>query len=243
MSLALPIRGARGAATAAASDPTKHTVDPIVTGSSVLAIKYAGGVMMSADTLASYGSLARFKDVRRLRTVGDHTMIGAGGEYSDFQEIMKVLEDMTIKEYCLDDGSSYSPASIHSYLTRVMYYRRNKMNPYFNSVVLAGFEGGNSFLGTIDNIGTAYEDNFIATGFGAHLALPIIRRRWTENMTEAEARTLLEDCMKVLFYRDGRTLNRMQLAKITGDGSLISDPYSLETKWDYESFVNMEGYV
>ena len=30
----------------------------------------------------------------------------------------------------------------------------------------------------VDLIGTAYEENFIATGFGAYLAIPIIREKW-----------------------------------------------------------------
>ena len=40
-------------------DPMKRTQQPIVTGTSVLGIKYKDGVMLAADTLASYGSLAR----------------------------------------------------------------------------------------------------------------------------------------------------------------------------------------
>jgi 20S proteasome subunit beta 7 len=48
-------------------------------------VQYDGGVMIATDTLASYGSLARFKDVQRLKAVGEHTVIGAGGEMSDFQ--------------------------------------------------------------------------------------------------------------------------------------------------------------
>ncbi len=38
-----------------------HTLSPTVTGSSVVGIKYRDGVMLAADTLASYGSQARFK--------------------------------------------------------------------------------------------------------------------------------------------------------------------------------------
>jgi 20S proteasome subunit beta 7 len=57
-------------------------------------------------------------------------------------------------------------------------------------------------------------------------------------MTEGEARALLEDCMKVLFYRDCRALNRIQIAKVTKDeGVLISDPYELETDWSSAAFI------
>lgn len=48
--------------------------------------------MLAADNLASYGSLARFKDVERLKQVGDFTVVGAGGDMSDFQHLEKTLE-------------------------------------------------------------------------------------------------------------------------------------------------------
>ena len=90
-------------------------------------------------------------------------------------------------------------------------------------------------------IGTAFQDDLIATGFGAHLALPLMRKALEETpshlMEEGAARALLEDCLRVLFYRDCRALNRVQLAKATADGVLISPPYELETNWDSASFV------
>lgn len=61
----------------------------------MLAIKYADGVMMMSDTLGSYGSVAMFKKVQRIRTVNQYTILGAGGEYSDLQYIMKLLEQLT----------------------------------------------------------------------------------------------------------------------------------------------------
>jgi hypothetical protein len=74
--------------------PHKATTSPIVTGSSVLAIKYRDGVMMCADTLGSYGSMAKFTDLCRLRAVGQFTLLGASGEYSDFQYIMDLLDEL-----------------------------------------------------------------------------------------------------------------------------------------------------
>jgi 20S proteasome subunit beta 7 len=79
---------------AAAAAPHKATTSPIVTGSSVLALRYRDGVMMAADTLGSYGSMAKFTDLTRLRSVGRSTLIGASGEYSDFQYIMDLLEEL-----------------------------------------------------------------------------------------------------------------------------------------------------
>jgi hypothetical protein len=46
------------------------------------------------------------------------------------------------------------------------YQRRNKFNPLWNEVLVAGYKNGKPFLGQLDMIGTAFEDNCLATGFG-----------------------------------------------------------------------------
>merc|ERR1712038_1256805 len=174
--------------------------------------------------------------------------LGGGGEYSDFQGITELLNRNTLEDKCTsdslydDEGSSEECArEIWNYLRAVMYNRRNKMNPLWNDLVIAGF-GDEPFLGLVDKIGTTYEDNYIATGFGSYLALPILREKWTVYLSEGEARALLEDCMRVLFYRDCRALNKIQIAKVTkDDGVLISDPYELETEWGSASFIQPKG--
>jgi hypothetical protein len=51
------------------------------------------------------------------------------------------------------------PPKVFSYLTRVLYNRRNKMDPLWNSVVVGGVEAdGTPFLGTVGMIGTHYTD-------------------------------------------------------------------------------------
>jgi 20S proteasome subunit beta 7 len=67
----------------------------------------------------------------------------------------------------------------------------------------------------------------IATGFGSHLALPILRSRWRADLDEGEARALLEDCLRVLFYRDCRALDRVQIAKVSKHVSLLFFSLSL----------------
>eukprot|EP00590_Aulacoseira_subarctica_P002447 CAMPEP_0172423594 /NCGR_PEP_ID=MMETSP1064-20121228/17592_1 /TAXON_ID=202472 /ORGANISM="Aulacoseira subarctica , Strain CCAP 1002/5" /LENGTH=259 /DNA_ID=CAMNT_0013165041 /DNA_START=140 /DNA_END=919 /DNA_ORIENTATION=- len=232
---------------------TQRTTQPIVTGTSVLGIKYKDGVMLAADTLCSYGSMAKYKDARRLVAVNPVTLIGGGGDYSDFQAITDLLQRNALEDKCLSDTlyseelSTECAKEIWNYLRSVMYNRRNKMNPLWNDIVVAGFANDGStrtpFLGFVDKIGTTYEDTVIATGFGSYLALPIMREKYREDLEEGEARALLEDCLRVLFYRDCRALNRIQIAKVTADGLLISDPYELDTSWNSASFVTPKGGI
>lgn len=234
------VRPARGTAqaTTASDGARQYTTQPIVTGTSVLGIKFKDGVMLAADTLASYGSLARYKNVERIKPVGDCTLIGASGEYSDFQNIVQMMEENHQFDLNVEDGFEMSPSEYFNMLRAIMYNRRNDFNPLWNYLLIAGCQkDGTPFLGSVDHIGTSYEDNILATGFGGHLALPILRKKWRPDLEEGEARALLEDCMRVLFYRDCRSLNRIQIAKATPEGTMVSDPYTVETSWSLASFA------
>lgn len=221
----------------APADPRTHTTRPIVTGASVLGVKYNGGVMLAADTLLSYGSMAKTMDASRLVAI-DQTLIGASGEYSDFQAIQEMLEAKSLEmqsgllQEREGDDAPMTARSMWNYLRVIMYHRRNKMNPLWNNVVVCGKDGSDFFLGSVDRLGTTVEDNIMATGFGSYMGVPLLREKWRPDMDEGEARALLEDCMKVLFYRDCRASSRIQLAKVSADGVLISEPYELETSWD-----------
>lgn len=68
------------------SSPASSTMVLYVTALlSRKANRFSSGVLIAADTLGSYGTLARFKDVNRVGAYGSHTIVGAAGDLSDFQ--------------------------------------------------------------------------------------------------------------------------------------------------------------
>ena len=83
--------------------------------------------------------------MERLAHFGDFTIIGAGGDMSDWQYIQHQLENQMISEYRNDDGHSLAPEHIHEYLARVMHSRRSKNDPLWNSLVVGGFKNGTSY--------------------------------------------------------------------------------------------------
>lgn len=97
----------------APADPRTFTQSPIVTGTSVLGMKYDGGVILVADTLGSYGSMKRFKAVERVKKFGQHTVVGAGGDLSDFQCIEDMLEELMEEDAVHEDGHRCDVLMIH----------------------------------------------------------------------------------------------------------------------------------
>jgi len=224
---------------------TQRTTYPMVTGNSVVALKYAGGVLVATDSIACYGSLKKYDDVKRVAAVGvaNDTLLAAGGDYSDFQQMLKMIDARATSEYTMDDGASMSPSMLHQWLTRIMYQRRSKMDPLWNTIVVAGVRDGKSYLGTTDKVGTMYTDDIIATGMGAMLALPLLRKSWRPDLSEAEATKLLTDAMTVLNCRDKQSGNKINIGKVDATSCTVSEPIPLQIKWDYPEFVRGGGHL
>lgn len=218
-----------------ASGANQHTTSPIVTGTSVVAIKYNNGVVMAADNLASYGSLLRFQGIERLHKVGKTTMVGISGDVSDMQYLLEILDELTIEhnydndEYS-DNVDELQPDYIFTYLANLMYHRRTKMNPLWNALIVSGVNSktGEPFLQYVNLLGVKYSSASIATGFGAHLAIPLLRKladseEEAQKLTKEQAIQGIKDSMRVLFYRDTRSSKNYSLAVIDKDSGITYD--------------------
>ncbi|XP_014672304.1 PREDICTED: proteasome subunit beta type-4-like [Priapulus caudatus] len=228
-----------GQSTSSGNDTRQRTVQPMTTGTSVLGVKFDGGVMLAADMLGSYGSTARFRGISRVMKVNASTVLTASGDYADFQYLKSIMEQKVIEENCLDDGFKYTPQSIFSWMTRVLYQRRSHQDPLWNTYIVGGLNDSKPFLGYIDKLGTAYEANAIASGFGQYIALPILRELVEQKplLTQQEAREAIVKCMRILFYRDARSFNKFEIVTVTKDGVVIEPPQSAETNWNVAHFV------
>jgi len=198
--------------------------------------------MLASDMLGSYGSLAKFRTLERVIKVNDSTVIAATGDIADFQHLKAIIEQKVIDDECADDGFTLKPKALHTWLTRVLYNRRSKFDPLWNTFLVAGMEDGEPYLGCVDKIGTAYRDSKIATGYGAYLALPLMRDALEKKpqMTKEEVRALMIQCLQVLYYRDTRAFNKVQIATITAEGVTIEGPIELETNWSSATLI--QGY-
>lgn len=211
----------------------------MASGGSVIAIRYKGGVLMAADTLLSYGSLAKWPNIPRIKIIGKHTAICATGDYADFQDVCLDLEKETAKDSIAQDGFDKTPKELFCYLHRSMYSKRCEFEPALCQFVVIGDVNGESFIGAVDDIGTKWSTDCVATGYGAHMCIPLLRKALEvrgADLTRDEAQMVIADCLKVIFYRECRALNKFQIA-VAHDGVVeISDPFSVDTNWTFEGF-------
>jgi len=224
-------------------DVKKHSATPMVTGTSVIGITFEGGVIIAADLLGSYGSMAQFRNLPRVFKVNDVTVFGGSGDYADLQYLQDTIKQKVNEDHCLNDGYLLKPKALFSWCTRVLYNRRSNMDPLWNKLVIGGFENGKPFLGCVDMLGKAYEGACIATGYGNYLAIPIMRETLEKNnnkINEAQARDVIDRCMKLLYFRDGRAYDKYSMAIVTKDGVTFEDCKQLQTNWSIG--LKISGY-
>jgi 20S proteasome subunit beta 7 len=104
-----------------------------------MAIKYADGVMLAADTAVAYGSMKKTKHSCRMAEISKETVIACSGEMSDFQELIKIFREKHEGDVMENDGAHFfKPKDYFNYLSRVNYQRRMKMDPLWNGTLVGG---------------------------------------------------------------------------------------------------------
>lgn len=156
-----------------------------------------------------------------------------------------------------DSHPALSPENVYDYLANVFYARRSKINPLWNSILVGGWDHNKSepFLGYVDLLGTTYSSPTLATGFGAHIAQPLLREAFEakagedgtgEKLTGDEAEALIDECMKVLFYRDARSINKVSCAKIgssTVTDTIVPNRYNYRERSNDFRFKDVQDRV
>ncbi len=64
-------------------------------------------------------------------------MVSATGEFSDFQEVVRILTEKSKEAFLHDDGVLMTPRDYANYLSRVSYNLRTKLNPLYVMNVIA----------------------------------------------------------------------------------------------------------
>ncbi|KAK5004401.1 hypothetical protein LTR28_008969 [Elasticomyces elasticus] len=147
-----------------------------------------------------------------------------------------------------DKATQLNAKNLHTYLSKVMYKRRTDLNPLWNHLLVCGIDGEDKpFLASADLLGTTFAAPTLATGFGAHLAQPIMRRvvpdeAASQQLEQAAAVDLVRECMKVLFYRDARSMDRYSIAVVTKEGGVdLKEDEQLE-KQSWAFAEGIRGY-
>ena len=166
------------------------------------------------------------------------------------QYMDRLLDSLDIREnYLSSSDHSMNAKNIHTYMSKVLYKRRSDFNPLWNMILVAGLDDDDKpFLASADLLGTTFSAPTLATGFGAHLAQPLLRKLMPNdeesvpNVTKEQAIEAVKASMKVLFYRDARSMDSYSIAVVTKDGVDLKEGEKLENQsWAFADQIRGYG--
>ncbi|KRZ93526.1 tRNA-dihydrouridine(16/17) synthase [NAD(P)(+)]-like, partial [Trichinella sp. T8] len=222
--------------------------EPVCTGASVIALMFDQGVVVAADTKLSYGRFSRYKGVSRLMRVNDNTILGVSGDYADYQYLQSIINGRQMGMNSSQMRGEFTPASMHTFLTSVLYARRSKLNPLWNSYVVCGVTERTKtpYLGTVNLYGVSYTNNFVATGLGSYLVQHYLEKKLEDcekegiKLNEADAALALRNCIEILYERDCLAYNEYELGVVTADNCVITGKHTVSGKWGHAGLIT--GY-
>ena len=167
------------------------------------------------------------------------------------QYLDRLLNTLSVDQNYSDSDpvTALSAKNLHTYISKVMYKRRSDFNPLWNAILVAGLDDNKKpFLASADLLGTTFSAPTLATGFGAHLAQPILRRvvpdeKTAEGLSKEDAIKAVKECMKVLFYRDARSIDNYSIAVIEKDAEVdLKENEKLESQsWAFAEGIRGYG--
>eukprot|EP00020_Sapocribrum_chincoteaguense_P003897 CAMPEP_0170749784 /NCGR_PEP_ID=MMETSP0437-20130122/10580_1 /TAXON_ID=0 /ORGANISM="Sexangularia sp." /LENGTH=238 /DNA_ID=CAMNT_0011088731 /DNA_START=15 /DNA_END=731 /DNA_ORIENTATION=+ len=217
----------------------------------IAAVKYDNGILIIGDTLLSYGNMARWHSISRIRVGGTETgrpnglLVAGSGNYSDFQQILTALDGQLNDEY-VEEKATMSTAALASYLSRWAYDRHRQGKALVVTTVLAGTRRDAHTGHTVPYLAAVRPNGmvsdtlpFVTTGFLAQGGTALYEAAaGDESLTLDEAKALLREVASLHWKRDAHSSNSFQFGQlsITAEGTStvsVSEPFEVAADWSY----------
>ena len=175
------------------SIPEGATVPSVPEGTTVLAARYTGGVVMAGDRRATEGHLVAHRRIRKVFPADRSSAIAIAGTAGLAIDMVRLFQ-VELEHYEKIEGVALSLEGKASFLARLV---RNQLPLAFQGLAVvplfAGFDEiaktGRVF--SYDVVGGRYEEtDFASTGSGSRLAKSFMRTAYRPDMTADEAAEL-----------------------------------------------------
>lgn len=208
-----------------------------VFGINAIGFKFKNGVIAAIDTGASYGRKTLY-GVQSIFKATEDCILVFTGLLSDIQFLKKFIK----QEIESDVGRRMDPQGIHKMVQRILYQKRSEAAPMNVSVIVCGvhekkntiFENTDEkgrMIGAVNSKGNFWFDDSVAISFSSNFVLPVLREKDLVNMEREDAIKMMEECFRLLCYKDCRSTNTIQIGIIEKGKIDILEPTNLTTDW------------
>lgn len=185
-------------------------------GTTTIGVVCSDGVVIGGDTRATAGNVIASSETRKVFKIDNNLGMTIAGGVGDAQEIIRITKAQN-EIYKMNEGRPLSPKSTASLLSVI--FQQNKMMPYWSWNIIAGIDGDEPQLYSLDFMGGVTEESrFTSVGSGSETALGYIEDAYKKGMPTKDAVRMVARALSIAMKRDSATGDSMIVAAITKTG-------------------------
>ena len=194
----------------------KNGIENYTKGTTTVGIVCSDGVVIGADTRATMGDYISNTDVRKVWKVDSTLGLTIAGSVGDAQELIRIIKAQN-EIYKMNENRSMSPKSAASLFSIIL--QQSKMYPYYVQLLVAGVDGDEPQMYTLDPIGGVLEEStFTVTGSGTEIAVGYLEEVYKKGTTTKDAIKNVAKALVIATKRSVATGNGMIIAVINKSG-------------------------
>jgi proteasome beta subunit len=185
-------------------------------GTTTVGIICSDGVVVGADSRATMDTFIASSEARKVWKIDSNLAMTIAGGVGDAQELIRILKAQN-EVYKMNEDRALTPKSATSLLSIIL--QENKMMPFYVMLTIAGIDGDEPQLFTIDPLGGySIESKFSATGSGSYTALGYLEDTYKKGISTKDAIKVAARALAIAMRRDSATGDSMLVAAITNSG-------------------------
>ncbi|KFM25126.1 Proteasome subunit beta type-6 [Auxenochlorella protothecoides] len=206
------------------------STSPPHTGTTIVAVTYAGGVVIGADSRVSTGNYISNRASDKITPLTDRVYLLRSGSASDTQAVSDYVRYFTEQH----ESQLQRPALVKTVagMIRSMNYQYKHL---VGAMIVAGWDaaGGPQVYGCPIG-GTLSKESWTTDGSGSTYIWGYLDEEFREGMTRSEAEDLVATALELAMARDGSSGGVVRLVTITEKGAerRLIKPEEHPVLWD-----------
>mmetsp|Transcript_422 Transcript_422/g.880 ORF Transcript_422/g.880 Transcript_422/m.880 type:complete len:228 (-) Transcript_422:37-720(-) len=186
------------------------------TGTTIIACRYEGGVVVGADSRVSTGIYVSNRASDKITPLWDNVFLLRSGSAADTQVVSDYVRYFC-EQHTAEVGEAPSVQTVANLVMQVNYSNKGML---MAAMIVAGWDdqsGGQVYSLPIG--GAMVPEPWIVDGSGSTYIWGFMDSEFREGMTRAEAEGLVKSAVALAMSRDGSSGGVIRTVTITGDGA------------------------
>lgn len=168
------------------------------TGTTIVGLKFDGGVLIAADTRSTQGPIVADKNCAKLHRIAPRIWCAGAGTAADTEAVTQLIGS-NIELHSLSTGRQPRVVTTLQMLKQHLFKYQGHLGAY---LIVAGVDPTGAHLMSVQAHGSTDVGFYLSLGSGSLAAMAVLESQWREGLSREEAIELAADAIEAGIWND-----------------------------------------